>query len=30
VQSFAELERLAKEPGRKAPAQASMLAEDEE
>jgi putative DNA methylase len=30
VQSFPELERLAKEPGRKAPAQASMLVEDEE
>ena len=30
VQSFPELERLAKEPGRKTPAQASMLAEDEE
>ena len=30
VQSFPELERLAKEPGRKTPAQASMLVEDEE
>ncbi len=30
VQSFPELERLAKEPGRKAPAQTSMLVEDEE
>jgi putative DNA methylase len=30
VQSFPELERLAKEPGRKAPAQASMLVEDVE
>jgi putative DNA methylase len=30
VQSFPELERLAKEPGRKAPAQATMLVEDEE
>jgi putative DNA methylase len=30
VQSFPELERLAKEPGGKAPAQSSMLAEDEE
>jgi putative DNA methylase len=30
VQSFPELERLAKEPGRKAPAQTSMLAGDEE
>jgi putative DNA methylase len=30
VQSFPELERLAKEPGRRAPAQASMLVEDEE
>ena len=30
VQSFPELERLAKEPARKAPAQASMLAEDGE
>jgi putative DNA methylase len=29
VQSFPELERLAKDPGRKAPAQASMLVEDE-
>jgi putative DNA methylase len=30
VQSFPELERLAKEPGRRVPAQASMLAGDEE
>ena len=30
VQSFPELERLAKEPGRKVPAQATMLVEDEE
>jgi putative DNA methylase len=30
VQSFPELERLAKEPGRKAPAQATMLVEDEQ
>jgi putative DNA methylase len=30
VQSFPELERLAKEPGRKAPTQASMLVEDDE
>jgi putative DNA methylase len=30
VQSFPELERLAKEPGRRAPAQPSMLVEDEE
>ena len=30
VQSFPELERLAKEPARQAPAQASMLVEDEE
>jgi putative DNA methylase len=30
VQSFPELERLAKEPGRIVPAQASMLAGDEE
>jgi putative DNA methylase len=30
VQSFPELERLAKDPRRKAPAQASMLVEDEE
>ncbi len=30
VQSFPELERLAKEPARKAPAQATMLVEDEE
>jgi putative DNA methylase len=29
VQSFPELERLAKEPGRKVPAQATMLVEDE-
>jgi len=29
VQSFPELERLAKEPGRAAPAQATMLDEDE-
>jgi putative DNA methylase len=28
VQSFPELERLAKEPGRRAPAQATMLDED--
>jgi putative DNA methylase len=30
VQSFPELERLAKEPGRTVPAQATMLVEDEE
>jgi len=30
VQSFPELERLAKEPGRRVPAQATMLVEDEE
>ncbi|MBS1816793.1 MAG: DUF1156 domain-containing protein [Acidobacteria bacterium] len=30
VQSFPELERLAKEPGRRVPAQASILVEDEE
>jgi putative DNA methylase len=30
VQSFPELERLAREPSRKAPAQATMLVEDEE
>jgi putative DNA methylase len=30
VQSFPELERLAREPGRKVPAQATMLVEDEE
>jgi putative DNA methylase len=30
VQSFPELERLAREPGRRAPAQATMLVEDEE
>jgi putative DNA methylase len=30
VQSFPELERLAKEPGRRAPAQPSVLVEDEE
>jgi putative DNA methylase len=30
VQSFPELERLAKEPGRKVLAQATMLVEDEE
>jgi putative DNA methylase len=30
VQSFPELERLAKEPSRKAPTQATMLVEDEE
>jgi putative DNA methylase len=30
VQSFPELERMAKEPGRKVPAQATMLVEDEE